>query len=224
MTPMAPGSQPNDYTNEASTTQTSEKKSSEQSSVPQHHVNSPPGQGRDYPDITQYPDRVSQDEHLPDTQQGASSQPSPRPRESISTAEYPNSQTSPTHGSQSQAKQQPPVPLFAEPSKQPSHSATNLQTPPKIPDVYPNVVLNPEYIESLHSALTQKTSGFSVEQLEQINTSLMDCVWRMRGEWDRNRMTAIVIETFNEVLKDMQEMQEIGPISQQTREQMGASF
>lgn len=225
MTPMAPGSQPNDYTNEASTTQTSEKKSSEQSSVPQHHANSP-GQGskQEYPDLTQYPDRVSQEEHLPDTQQGASSQPSPRPRESTSTAEYPNSQASPTRGGQSQPKQQPPVPLFDAPSKQRPHLPANLQTLLNTEDTSPKVALNPEYIENLHSQLTQRTSGCSVEQLEQINTSLMDYVWRMRGEWDRNKMTAGVIETFNDVLEDMQSMQDIGPISQRTRDQVGESF
>jgi ATPase family AAA domain-containing protein 2 len=75
MTPMAPGSQPADYANDASTTQTtSEKKTSDQQSTgPQFHTQSPvTGSGpRDVPDLTSYPDRISQeDSHLPDTQQG----------------------------------------------------------------------------------------------------------------------------------------------------------
>lgn len=74
MTPMAPGSQPGDYANDASTTQTtSEKKTSEQSTGPQLHTQSPmagSGPRVDFPDLTSYPDRISQEEHLPDTQQG----------------------------------------------------------------------------------------------------------------------------------------------------------
>lgn len=210
MTPMAPGSQPNDYSNEASTTQTSEKKSSGQSSVPQG------------PDLTQYP--VSQEEHLPDTQQGASSQPSPHQRESFSTAEYPNSQPSPPNGNPSQPKQQPPVPLFDAPSNQPSHISTNLQSLLNNEDQSPQLVVDDEYIEKLHEQLTHRTSGCSVEQLEQINTSLMDYIWRMRSEWNRTRVTKGIIDTFNEVLEDMQSMQDFGPISQITREQLGTSF
>jgi SpoVK/Ycf46/Vps4 family AAA+-type ATPase len=226
MTPMAPGSQPNDYTNEASTTQTTEKKSSDQSSVPQQHAQSfMAGQGsrQECPDLTQYPDRVSQEENLPDTQQGASSQPSPRPRESLSTAEYANSQASPPAGSQSQPKQQPPVPLF-DASKQPSHTPTNVQSLLNNEEPPSKLVVDDQYIGMLHEQLTQRTSGCSVEQLEQINTGLMDSVWRLRGEWNRTRVTGQVIEAFNEVLEDMQAMQDMGPVSQKTREQLGGSF
>lgn len=222
MTPMVPGSQPNDYTNEASTTQTTEKKSSNQSSVPHHHNQSfVAGQGsrQEYPDLTQYPDRISQEENLPDTQQGASSQPSPRPRESTSTAEYPNS---PPTGSQSQPKPQPPVPLF-DGTRQSSHTPTNVQSLLNNEEP-PRLVVDDRRVVELHEQLTQRTSGCSVEQLEQINTGLMDSIWRMRGEWNRTRVAAQVIETFNEILVDMQSMQEIGSISQKTREQLGTSF
>lgn len=224
MTPMAPGSQPNDYTNEASTTQTSEKKSSEQSTVPQNqHTQSPMhshGLRHEFPDLTQYPDRASQEDNLPDTQQGAS-QASPNLRESISTAEYPHSQTSP-NGNQFQPKQQPPVPLFDAPSK-PPHISTNLQSLLN-EDVSPKLVVDHAILNQLHDQLTHRTSGCSVEQLEQVNTSLMDYIWRMRSEWNRTRVTKGVIDTFNEALDDMQAMQDIGDISQKTREQLGASF
>lgn len=226
MTPMAPGSQPNDYTNEASTTQTSEKKSSDQSSVPQNQAQSfTAGQGsrQEYPDLTQYPDRVSHEDHLPDTQQGASSQPSPRPRESLSTADYANSQASPPTGSQSQPKHQPPVPLFDAP-KQPSHLPTNLQSLLNCDEPSPKLIVNDSYIEELHEKLVEQTSGCSVEQLEQINTGLMDSIWRMRGEWNRTQVTTRVIATFNDVLEDIQAIQDIGAYSQKTREQLGLSF
>lgn len=69
MTPMAPGSQPADYANEASTTQTTSGKKSNESTTQG-------GSRIEHPDLTQYPDRVSQEDHLPDTQQGGSSQTS----------------------------------------------------------------------------------------------------------------------------------------------------
>lgn len=225
MTPMAPGSQPNDYTNEASTTQTTseEKKSSVQSSVPQQQqsFNSPMtghGARHDYPDLTQYPDRASLEEHLPDTQQ-ESSQPSPRPvgNADLAHADHGNA----PNGSQSQSKQQqPPVPLFDAPAKQQPHGPADLQSLLNHEDVSPSLHLDHKYLEQLHEELTQRTSGCSVEQLEQINTNLMDYVWRMRSEWNRTHVAMGIAQTFNAVLEDMQEMQEIGPISQRTKERL----
>jgi ATPase family AAA domain-containing protein 2 len=79
------------------------------------------------------------------------------------------------------------------------------------------------YVEQLHEQLAQQTSGCSVEQLEQINTRLMDVLWRMRGEWDRSQVAATVMSAFNEVLDDMQRMQRFESVSQKTREQPGTS-
>lgn len=227
MTPMAPGSQPHDYVNEASTTETTSKKSSEQLSYQQqqqqqqqrqHSFHSSAGQGgrHDYPDLTQYPDRASLEEHLPDTQQEGSSQPSPRP------AEFTNAENNVPNGSQ-QSKHQPPVPLFDAPAKQAHHCPADLQSLLNNEDQPPKMLLDHGYLKQLHDELTQRTSGCSVEQLEQINTNLMDYVWRMRGEWNRTHVAAGIAQTFNAVLEDMQEMQEIGPISQRTKEQLEAA-
>lgn len=238
MTPMAPGSQPNDYTNEASTTQTTseDKKSSDQSSAQQnqhlHHIqfpsNSPvapgPGARHDYPDLTQYPDRASLEEHLPDTQQEGSSQPSPRVREPFTgNPDYANADNNAnaSNGSQSQQKQQPPVPLFDASAKPATHVPADLQSLLNNEEQSPKLNLDHGYLTQLHNELTQRTSGCSVEQLEQINTNLMDYVWRMRGEWNRTQVAVGIAQTFNAALEDMQEMQEIGPISQRTKEQLG---
>ncbi|KAE8350775.1 hypothetical protein BDV28DRAFT_31914 [Aspergillus coremiiformis] len=227
MTPMAPGSQPHEYINEASTTQTtSGQKSSDQSSVRPNYTQSPvvaPGTRHDFPDLTQYPDRVGVEEHLPDTQQGDSSQPSPRPRESLAG----NGDSQPEHhvnGSQSQPKTQPPVPLFDERTKPSSHPPAHLQSILNDEDHSPKLILDSDYVQNLHEQLTQRTSGCSVEQLEQINTSLVDYLWRTRGEWNRSKVAAGIRDSFNEILEDMQAMQEIGPISQRTKEQLGSSF
>lgn len=215
MTPMAPGSQPADYTNEASTTQTtSDKKSSEHLSNQHDHTQSPHVSRTEYPDLTQYPDRVSQEDHLPDTQQNDSSQPSPNPRDSLlSNAD--TQENSGLNGSQSQSKPQPP--LFDAPNMPAANASANLQS---ILSEEPHepFVLDLEVVERLHTQLTLSTSGFSVEQLEQINTNLMDYVWHMRGEWNRTRVADGLGKTYNAVLEDMQAMQEIGPISQQTKD------
>ncbi|CAG8882803.1 unnamed protein product [Penicillium nalgiovense] len=215
MTPMAPGSQPADYTNEASTTQTtSDKKSSEHLSNQNYHTQSPHVPRTEYPDLTPYPDRVSQEDHLPDTQQNDSSQPSPHPRDSLlSNAD--TQENSGLNGSQSQSKPQPP--LFDAPNMPATNASANLQS---ILNEEPHepFVLDLEVVERLHTQLTLSTSGFSVEQLEQINTNLMDYVWHMRGEWNRTRVADGLGKTYNAVLEDMQEMQEIGPISQKTKD------
>jgi SpoVK/Ycf46/Vps4 family AAA+-type ATPase len=215
MTPMAPGSQPADYINEASTTQTtSDKKSSEQSSHPQHYTQSPVvihGTRQDYPDLTLYPDRVSQEEHLPDTQQGDSSQPSPpQPRESqVVRVEV-----------QSQPKSQPPVPLFDAASRQP----TALQALLNEEDESPKLIIDHEYVRNLHKEMAQRTSGCSVEQLEQINSALMDMLWHTRSDWNRSKVAAGIQHAFNDVLEDMQAVQEIGPISQKTQDQLHSMY
>ncbi|KAL4784257.1 hypothetical protein BJX76DRAFT_223662 [Aspergillus varians] len=219
MTPMAPGSQPGDYTNEASTTQTtSDKRSSEQSSHPQPYTQSPiviHGTRHDYPDLTLYPDRVSQEEHLPDTQQGDSSQPSPP---QLYDTQPPRADM--TGASQLQPKSQPPVPLFDVASRQP----TDLQSLLNNEDESPKLIIDHDYVRNLHTEMTQRTSGCSVEQIEQINTALMDFLWHTRSDWNRSKVAAGIQNTFNEVLEDMQSMQEIGPISQKTKEQLGPLY
>ncbi|KAJ5936398.1 Tat-binding [Penicillium verhagenii] len=211
MTPMAPGSQPEDYANEASTTQTtSYKRSSGHSSNQHDYTQSPHVSRHEYPDLTQYPDRVSQDDHLPDTQQGGSSQLSPRPRDSLVSI-----QTELDHsalgGSQSQSKPKPP--LFDDASKPAHHASLDLQSL-LIDEPVPELVIDLPYVEHLHSQLAQRTSGCSVEQLEQINTYLMDFVWHMRGQWNRTTVSKGIMDTFEEVLEDMLAMQYVGPISQ----------
>jgi hypothetical protein len=85
----------------------------------------------------------------------------------------------------------------------------------------PELILDLQYVENLHNQLALQTSGSSVEQLEQVNTCLMDYVWQKRGEWNRTTVAMGITDTFNAVLEDMQSVQEIGPISQNTKERLG---
>ncbi|KAL1960787.1 hypothetical protein VTO42DRAFT_6617 [Malbranchea cinnamomea] len=216
MTPMAPGSQPGDYANDASTTQTtSDKKHSGPSD--HSHINSQAYIGlssrHEGPDLNLYPDRASGDEHLPDTQQGDSSWGTPLTGILEYAHSQPNGSQVPTRPSQS--RPQPPVPPFDASPRQPradNESSNDNQNPP-----HPDLIVDEEHIGKLHSQLTSRTSGCSVEQLEQINASLMDCIWKTRDQWNRMAVVKAVQDTFNDVLADMAELQGIAPPSQRTK-------
>lgn len=215
MTPMAPGSQPNDYSNDASTTQTTSDKKTDQSNGPQLHTQSPvTGSGpRDYPDLTSYPDRISQEEHLPDTQQGEFSFPSTF-MNILTLVDYPYSQNSHMNGSQSRGLQRPGT------APRPSAPPANIKSLLNNEEQLPRLIVDHGYIDKLRTELTLRTSGFTVEQLEQINTHLMDCLWKKRGEWDRTKVAVSLQEEFNEVFQDMQQNQEFMSMSQPTKEQL----
>lgn len=222
LTPMAPGSQPGDYTNDASTTQTtSDKKTSDQSTGPQFNTQSPvtgSGPRADYPDLTSYPDRISQEEHLPDTQQGKPLRIMTCFEANFLPLETPYSQNSHPNGSQ----------RFSQGNIQNRPDATRHLQPSNIKSLLnneertPRVEVDYAYIDQLHTQLTQQTSGCSVEQLEQIHTYLMDSIWKKRGEWDRTKVANLVKDLFYEVLQDMQSNQLFSSMSQQTREQLAA--
>lgn len=223
ITPMAPDSHPEDYANDASTTQTtSNKKSSDPASGPHHNTQSSAGvpMEQEGPDLTTYPDRRSTDGQLPDTQ-GESNASQQSPTSLTDKIDVPFSQGSAQRSSQSQKgsqqSSQPPVPPFDVPSRphQSIHALLNNE------DGHQPLTIDHESIRKLHNDLTQRSSGCSVEQLEQINTSLMDCVWKMRGDWNRTKVAHAVARTFNEVLDDMQSMQEFGSISTETRVLLG---
>jgi len=74
--------------------------------------------------------------------------------------------------------------------------------------------MDEEYIDGLLVDFVTKSSGCSIEQLEQINRELMDCLWRMRGEWNRTRVGTELSAVFNDVIADIEEMQKVLRASQ----------
>jgi Glu-tRNA(Gln) amidotransferase subunit E-like FAD-binding protein len=60
-----------------------------------------------------------------------------------------------------------------------------------------------EEVDTFHSEITDQTSGLTVEQLEQVNSVLMDTLWRTRGSWDRKAVLKEMGVAFNEVMEDM---------------------
>lgn len=76
------------------------------------------------------------------------------------------------------------------------------------------LAIDHDFVTRLHDDVCDRTTGCSVEQLEQVNSVLMDTVWRTRYEWNRSRVAICVAETFNRVLEDMEECGwEFGPSS-----------
>ncbi len=78
----------------------------------------------------------------------------------------------------------------------------------------PVLAIDHDFVTHLLDDLSSRTTGCSVEQLEQVNSVLMDTVWRTRQEWNRSQVAVRVAETFNRVLEDMEECGwEFGPSS-----------
>ena len=104
----------------------------------------------------------------------------------------------------------PSPPPTSQPAELRSFNSHRTSSEPK-----PNLILPSD--SSLNNTLldlTDKTSGLSVEQLEQVNSVLMDVLWKTRGEWDRRVALDHVVEGFNRVLADMRQVgQEFGELS-----------
>lgn len=62
--------------------------------------------------------------------------------------------------------------------------------------------------------LADRTSGCTIEQLEQINRELMDHIWASKHEWNRMKVLNELIGVFNDTIKDIEEMQPVGQSSQ----------
>ena len=126
---------------------------------------------------------------------------------------------SPSSGSQPSSSQQhirfdaPPKPrsttaalanILNDPAEPPS-SQTSSQK---------EIIIDERFVDELLDTFTSKTSGCSIEQLEQVYRELMDTLWKMRGEYNRTKVGARVLAVFNEAIKDIEAMQKIFQPSQ----------
>ncbi|KIY03355.1 uncharacterized protein Z520_00046 [Fonsecaea multimorphosa CBS 102226] len=202
-TPMPHGSHPGEFQNDASTTQSpNDKKTS--SNNTQQEIQQDSG-----PDLYPFEERRSAGgSQIPSTQgQNSQSQPA--------AAGHPSSSQGANQDSSSQHSVTMPPPIEARSQRHsnasriddllnPSASPEHPTSPPPPPPSRPNLVQVEEHaLQNLHTEITDQTSGLSVEQLEQVNSVLMDTIWRTRSEWDRNKVKEKVAEAFNEVMEDM---------------------
>ena len=64
--------------------------------------------------------------------------------------------------------------------------------------------------------LTKRTSGCTIEQLQQINRELMAEIWRTRHENNRMKVYTSVTRVFNEAISDIESTQQVMQASQDT--------
>jgi len=183
----------------------------------------------------------SDSQNLPDTQQGPSARQSQQGGSDPSSEEqWPHSQA---HGlmrgtlqaaypsqtpssSQHSQSQNPAVPPFNAPAPRPSPSkskpagiANLLNDSPVEPtssqlSSQKDAIIDPYFLEDLYRRLVDGSSGCSIEQMEQLNRELMESLWAQRGEWNRNKVAATLVEVFNETIRDIEEMQKVLQASQ----------
>ena len=139
-----------------------------------------------------------------------------QPSNGSQAARPPNSQS---QGQGLDRSSQPPVPLFKDVQQQPQsterrNSALRDILNPAPAEPKPNLILpTPTVVENVLVDFAAKTSGLSIEQLEQVNSMLMDTLWTTRGEWDRTKVLEKVVAVFNETLEDMSGEQWLGDSS-----------
>jgi hypothetical protein len=106
------------------------------------------------------------------------------------------------------SQEKPPVPPFPDQEHHPSQSQhrnsilSDLLNP--IETIPPNLIqAETHQVESFHAEITDQTSGLTVEQLEQVNSVLMETLWKTRDQWDRKLVLKEMVEAFNAVMEDM---------------------
>ncbi|OJD34459.1 aaa family [Diplodia corticola] len=207
---MAPNTQPGDYHNSASTT-TSGQKTSDLSSAhlanTQSTVNGvAPGQ---HPDFASGPAQ-SGGSQIPDTQEPfASSQPT--------NSQQSQSSQSHSHGGaiMPPARQEAKIGSLLNSSSSNEHQQSQPQDQQQSE---PRLILDDAHLERFHDELVHRSSGLSVEQLEQVNAAMMAAVWNQRGEWNRVRVINSVSAVFNETIRDIEEVQKVWPPSQEKQD------
>lgn len=193
-TQLAHGSQLNEYQNSASTTTSGQKTSdrSNRSSGPYSNntqLSNGVRHGGDHPDFSALAP-TSGGSQLPDTQE----------------VHFQSSQEPASQSSQ---------PMAPPPHRASIHNILNTNAPDE-PTQPPSVyVLEERFAEQLHRELVTKSSGLTVEQLEQVNASIMDAIYSTREQWNRNMVIKAVSEAFNETVSDIEACQRVLKASQE---------
>ncbi|SMY23302.1 unnamed protein product [Zymoseptoria tritici ST99CH_1A5] len=196
-TQLAQGSQLDQYQNSASTTNSAQKTSSRSSGPFSAHSSTNGVHGHEHPDFTKLGPALSGSQ-IPDTQDpSAASQSQLSPSSQHSMAPPPRDARA---GSLSAI-------LNAEDDSQSNHGRAAATTSHQL-------VLDVEDLTTLHAELVRRSSGLSLEQMEQINASLMDVIWKMRGEYNRSRVCHAVKDAFNTTVQDIELCQKVWKPSQ----------
>ncbi|KAL8812489.1 MAG: hypothetical protein Q9223_000101 [Gallowayella weberi] len=190
-TPMAEGSNPQDYTNYASTTTSSGKRNT--GSTGEKTMNSMSVE------LNTQSDR-SNTQNTQDSN-GKVVGPAPDfstlPTAPMTLSQMPDTQPLPP-GLQVPGRSSNPS------SHIPPHSRPNTINALLNDDIS---AIDPHGVEKFLDTVVDKSSGFSVEQLEQMYSMMMDKIWKTRGNSNRNQVVQEVMREFEDVLTDMEECQ-----------------
>ncbi|KIW56599.1 hypothetical protein, variant [Exophiala xenobiotica] len=217
-TPMPQGSHPAEFQNDASTTETPTEKKTSSGDMDQNN------QQDSGPNLFLLDERRSAGgSQIPSTQGNMpASQDLVDPLSGTSTGAG-HARPSSSEGQGQEPFSQPRVPPFDAADRDRRRSSRSngpadmqeLLNPSDSPMIAPTannrhtrpnlVQVEERSLDSFHAEITDKTSKLSVEQLEQVNSVLMDELWRTRGEWDRGKVLEDLTKAFNWVLDDMAE-------------------
>jgi hypothetical protein len=95
------------------------------------------------------------------------------------------------------------------------HNLLNSNTPEEPPQPPPTYVIDQRFAENLHRELVARSSGLTVEQLEQVNASIMDAIYSTRELWNRNLAITAVTDAFNATVSDIEACQKVLQWSQE---------
>lgn len=86
----------------------------------------------------------------------------------------------------------------------------------------PRFILDEAQLRTMLEELTRGTSELSLEQLEQVNSCLMETIWRARHMWNRNQVIQLITDAYNVIIEDIASMQELLKPSQDVSTQDSA--
>jgi hypothetical protein len=193
-TQLAHGSQLNEYHNSASTTTSGQKTSdrSNRSSGPYFNntqLSNGVRHAADHPDFSAAPP-VSGGSQLENTQE----------------IHFQSSQDPASQSSQ---------PMAPPPHRASIHNLLNSNTPEEPVLQHSAYMLEERFAEQLHRELVSRSSGLTVEQLEQVNASIMGAIYNTRELWNRNLVITAVTEAFNATVGDIEACQKVLQWSQE---------
>ena len=223
ITPMIDGSLPQEYVNYASTTSSDKKASG--SSGPlnrQGNTQNSLSQGSqsslgkpEGPDFSMIPDIAPAHSQMPETQ--SKSHFTPFQPTAVHLPLVLDSQSSGSSSSQSSSNSQPPSSQPPPPPVPAFHRASNinaiLNTDEESSAPPARLLFDPKLTNQLHDNLVRRTSGCSVEQLEQVYSALMDTLWKTRGDWNRVGVAKEIGNVLEIVLEDMRSCQDFAATS-----------
>jgi ATPase family AAA domain-containing protein 2 len=218
VTTVPPGVSPSALVNDASTTKTSdpsERSSAKWSTQATNgiHTNqdSPVDvSGSQIPDTQLQPSQASSESPWPHSQAhglalgqpgGISGSPPSSQAQGFSSksSSGPKSHATPTIGN-----------LLNDPAPDLQNSGTSSSQPSQT-----QVTVPLQSLQAFLGEVIDQTSGFTIEQLEQINRELMDEIWRSRHDGNRVRVLGNLKGVFNDVIRDIVELQGDQPLSQE---------